>query len=215
MVAESSNITDPDKASMEGKKRIIDKILSDAEAEAKDILTYAEKQVQEITSNAISEANAMREQMLKKGKKEAETERNRILSQARLDIRRKILEAKERELSAILDEARSRLQDSSKIPEYENVMKRITMEACSSIGGGNLTIKTDCSGKKVLEKAKSDMEKELSKELGIKTKLELIDGNVSGVLVESDKGIVIDNSFVTRLERRKRNIRKQLAEIIF
>lgn len=215
MVAESSMGSEKERASKEGKKKIIDKILSDAEAEAKDILTYAEKQVQEIMSGAMSEANAMREESLKKGRQEAATEKNRILSQARLDSRRAILEAKEKELSAILDETKAKLKDAKKIPDYDEVMRRITMEACTSIGGGDLSLKTDSPGIKSLEKEVKSLEKEISKATGVKTKLKLVDEGISGVVVESEKGVVIDNSFITRLERRKREIRKDLADIIF
>ncbi|HOP09536.1 MAG TPA: V-type ATP synthase subunit E family protein [Candidatus Methanofastidiosa archaeon] len=215
MVAEGSNITGLEKASEDGKKKIIDKILSDAEAEAKDILSYAEKQVEEVTSAAMKEANEMREEMLKKGRQEAATDRSRILSQARLDTRRKILEAKEMELSAILEETKSRLQDPSKIPNFPEVMKMITVEACVSLGGGNLTIRSNCSGIEALKKDKSAIEKDITKTTGVKTKLELVDAGISGAMAISEKGVVVDNSFVTRLERRKREVRKQLADMMF
>jgi len=215
MVAESSNATNLDKASVDGKKKIIDKIISDAEAESKDIMSYAEKQVQEITSSAMNEANEKREEMLKKGRQEAATEKSRVLSQARLDIRRKILEAKERELSAILDETRSKLLDPKMIPNFEQVMKDITTEACVSIGGGNITLRTNCSGLKALEKELKSIEKTVSETTFSETKLELVDDNVSGIVAESERGVVVDNSFATRLERRKREIRKELADIIF
>jgi len=214
MVAESMTI-DMDKAAVEGKKKIIDKIIKDAEAEAKDILSYAEKQVQEIVSKAITESNDMREELLKKGKQQAATEKSRIISQARLDSRRKTLEAKEKELSAILEETKIILLDAKKIPDYEGVMERITFEACASIGGGKLDVKTNLSGIKALEGHLKATEKKISESAGVDTKIKLIDDGISGVLVESEKGVIVDNSFITRLERKRREIRKELADIIF
>lgn len=214
MAAESMTM-DMEKAAVEGKKKIIDKIIKDAEAEAKDVLSYAEKQVQEIVSNAITESNDMREELLKKGKQQAITEKSRILSQARLDSRRKILEAKENELSAILEETKVILLDAKKIPDYEEVMERITIEACTSIGGGKLDVKTNLSGIKALEGNLKATEKKISESTGVDTKIKLIDDGISGVLVESEKGVIVDNSFITRLERKRREIRKELADIIF
>jgi len=215
MVADGSAEQDVSSFSLKGKERIIEKIISDAESEAADVLSFAEKQVQEIRGNAMNESAEMRKRMLAKGTQEAMTEKNRILSQARLDARKKVLEAKEREISAVINEANLVLTDPGKIADYPDVMKKISLEACNALGGGNLVIKTDVSGADVLKAAKKDLEKEVAKTTSKDTKLSIVDDDINGVLVVSEEGVVVNNTFSTRLERKRRDIRKELASILF
>lgn len=215
MDTDSGAAFDISAASREGTKKIIEKILSDARSEAQDIRSYADNQVQETLSNAMNESNAKREDMLRKGKQEALTEKNRILSQARLDTRKRILEAKEREMNKALDGAMEILSDPKKIPEYEAVMSLVAHEACTSIGGGTLTVSTDATGAEVLKGSLSALQKDVEKATGKKTTIEISPDGKPGVVVTSAEGIVVDNTFSTRLERRKREIRKGLATLMF
>lgn len=215
MVADGNVDHDISLFSQKGKERIINKITSDAESEAKDILSYAEKQVQEILGNAMNESAEMRKTMLAKGTQEAMTEKNRILSQARLDTRRKILEAKEHEISLVIEEANKVLTDPGKIQNFSKVMKKIMFEACIALGGGSLTIKTNKMGMKVLEDSKEENEQELTTVTSKKTTLSIVDNGYNGVFVETQNRVVVDNTFITRLDRKRREIRKELAEILF
>jgi V/A-type H+-transporting ATPase subunit E len=202
-------------ASKEGTRKIIDKILSDARSEAQDIRSYADNQVQETLSNAMNESNAKREEMLKKGKQEALTEKNRILSQARLDMRKRILEAKEREITKALDGAMEILTKHKAIPGYGDVMAEVAREACISIGGGDLSVSTDAAGAEALEPVRKTIEKDVHNATGKKTSITIVTDGAPGVVVTSAGGIVVDNTFATRLERRKREIRKGLADMMF
>lgn len=202
-------------ATKEGTRRIVEKILNDARSESQDIRTYGDNQVQEIVSSAMNEANALREEMLKKGKQEAQTEKNRILSQARLDTRKRVLEAKERQMQKVLEEAASVLGSPDTIPAYADVMRRIATEACAAIGGETLVIRTDDAGSAALKPVLDKIEKDIEAQTGAKTSLSLSSEGVNGVVVVSASGVIVDNTFATRLERRKRDIRKELAAILF
>lgn len=215
MVADGSVEHDISSFSQKGKERIMEKITSDAESEAKDVLSFAEKQVQEILGNAMNESAEMRKTMLAKGTQEAMTEKNRILSQTRLDTRRTILEAKENEISLVIKEAKKVLTDPGKIPDFSNVMKKITLEACIALGGGPLKIQTNKKGMEVLEAAKKEIEQELTNVTSKKASLSIVDNDINGVFVETPQGVVVDNTFVTRLDRKRREIRKELAAILF
>jgi V/A-type H+-transporting ATPase subunit E len=163
----------------------------------------------------MNEANALREEMLKKGKQEAQTEKNRILSQARLDTRKRVLEAKERQMQKVLGEAASVLDSPDTIPAYADVMRRIATEACAAIGGETLVIRTDGAGSAALKPVLGKIEKDIDAQTGVKTSLSLANEGVNGVVVVSASGVIVDNTFATRLERRKRDIRKELAAILF
>ena len=215
MDTDSGAAFDISAASREGTKKIIEKILSDARSEAQDIRSYADNQVQETLSNAMNESNAKREEMLKKGKQEALTEKNRILSQARLDMRKRILEAKEREMNKVLEGAMDILSNPDAIPDYEAVMGLLAREACISLGGGEMVIATDKAGASALEPIRSALQKDVQKATGKKTSISISLDGAPGVVVTSSDGIVVDNTFSTRLERRKREIRKGLADMMF
>jgi V/A-type H+-transporting ATPase subunit E len=215
MVTEGNATIDVEALSKRGTEKIVEKILSDARTEAQDIRTYAETQVQDILNSAMKEANAERDSMLKKGRQEAETEKSRIVSQARLDMRKKVLEAKEQQIKKVLDETKRTLSDAKKIPQFEQVMEQVTVESCVALKGGDLTVSTDAEGSKVLLSKKEQIEKEIQTQTGSETKLAITDEGVRGVVVMSSSGVVIDNALLTRLERRKRDIRKELASILF
>ncbi|MHC1599102.1 MAG: V-type ATP synthase subunit E [Candidatus Methanofastidiosia archaeon] len=215
MDPESDSVIDLKSASRKGTRKIIEKILADANFEAQSILSYAEKQVQDILNSAINESNAAKQEMLKKGKQEAITEKNRILSQARLDMRKNILVAKEEQINKVLDKTKKILSDPDRIPDFKQVIKALTMEACLFMGGGKLLVKTNAKGVEVLKGTQADLEKDITKKTGVATKLSLADEGIDGVVVESSHGVVVDNTFLTRLERRKREIRKDLSEILF
>ncbi len=215
MDPESDSVIDLKSASRKGTRKIIEKITADANFEAQSILSYAEKQVQDILNSAINESNTAKQEMLKKGKQEAITEKNRILSQARLDMRKKILVAKEEQINKVLDETKNTLSDPDRIPDFKQVIKALTLEACLFMGGGKLLVKTNAKGVGMLKGMQADLEKDITKKTGVTTKLSLVDEGIDGVVVESSHGVVIDNTFLTRLERRKREIRKDLSEILF
>lgn len=215
MDPESDSVIDLKSASRKGTRKIIEKIMADADFEAQSILSYAEKQVQDILNSAINESNAAKKEMLKKGKQEAITEKNRILSQARLDMRKKILVAKEEQINKVLDETKKTLSDPDRIPDFKQVIKALALEACLFMGGGKLLVKTNAKGVGVLKGMQADLEKDITKKTGVTTKLSLVDEGIDGVVAESSNGVVIDNTFLTRLERRKREIRKDLSEILF
>ncbi|MHC1605249.1 MAG: V-type ATP synthase subunit E [Candidatus Methanofastidiosia archaeon] len=201
---------------LEGTKKIVEKILADAESEAGELRSFGLKKEEEILKEAKMKADTIKKEILNRGEREVVTEKNRVLSQTRLEMKKRILDAKEREINKVIEKTKELISDPKKIPNFEKVIEQLALEAGTAIGGGDLIYKTDRAGKNVLDKIKGRLESMIKKETDVKTHIEVVDGGAAGVLVESKKfGVVVDNTFITRLERRKREIRKELAAILF
>lgn len=215
MDTEGSATIDTGSLSKRGTEKIVEKILSDARSEAQDTRTYAETQVEDILNTAMKEANTQRDAMLKKGRQEAETEKSRILSQARLDMRKKVLVAKEQQIQKVIDQTKLTLLDAKKVPRFDKVMERLTLESCVALNGGDLKVSTDKEGMQSITASKEQIEQKIREETGRETTLTISDDGIRGVVVASPSGVVVDNALLTRLDRRKRDIRKELASILF
>lgn len=215
MDTEGSTTIDTGSLSKRGTEKIVEKILSDARSEAQDTRAYAETQVEDILNTAMKEANTQRDAMLKKGRQEAETEKSRILSQARLDMRKKVLGAKEQQIQKVIDQAKHTLSNAKKVPQFDKVMERLTLESCVALNGGDLKVSTDKEGMQSITANKEQIEQMIREETGRETTLTISDDGIRGVVAASPSGVVVDNALLTRLDRRKRDIRKELASILF
>ncbi|MCS6936168.1 MAG: V-type ATP synthase subunit E [Candidatus Bipolaricaulota bacterium] len=91
-------------------EKIVEKILSEAQAEAQALLEKARAQAQEIRQQAQLEAQRQAEQILAQAREEAQNRRRAHLSQARLAARNAVLSARRAVLDRVFSEAQSRLQ---------------------------------------------------------------------------------------------------------
>jgi vacuolar-type H+-ATPase subunit E/Vma4 len=88
-----------------GLQEILKKISSQGEDEAHKILEESREKAQQIKKNAEKEASHQAEEYLNKEKRRAEMEATRIMTQARLDKKMKILFCKKEIINQVLDEA--------------------------------------------------------------------------------------------------------------
>jgi V/A-type H+/Na+-transporting ATPase subunit E len=88
-----------------GLDDILKKISSQAESEAHKIVEESKQKARQIKKNAEMEASKQAEEYLLLEKRRAEMEATRIMTQARLDKKMKILFAKKEIISQVLDEA--------------------------------------------------------------------------------------------------------------
>ncbi|MCI2430809.1 V-type ATP synthase subunit E [Candidatus Acetothermia bacterium] len=91
-------------------EKIVEKILSEARAEAQSILEKARAQTQEIRQQAQTEAQRQAEQILTQAREEAQSRRRAQLSQAQLAARNAVLNARRTALTQVFTEAETRLQ---------------------------------------------------------------------------------------------------------
>ncbi len=203
-------------------QKITDQILTDAKEDAKSIIIDARK-----------EAEMMQERQGELGRQKAAERVSSIVGKARnesditrgmvfTDIRRKagwmILSEKERLITNVLDEAKSRLTALAKTEKYMPELERMILDAGIALGGGELQVllnerdsalplKLNAISKAVSEKTGNRTELKLSKE---RTKAS------GGVVVKSTDGkVILDNTFEAMLKRRERELCLKIARILF
>lgn len=88
-----------------GLDEILKKISSQAESEAHKVVEESQEKARQIKKSAEMEASKQAEEYLLHEKRRAEMEATRIMTQARLDKKMKILFCKKEIISQVLDEA--------------------------------------------------------------------------------------------------------------
>ena len=110
-----------------GAEKITSKIVEDANKNAEKILAEALNEKEAILTEAKEEASTKEQAIAKKGEKDAEMTKNRILAEARLSAKKKLLEEREKTIQLTLEK------------EMEDRLKKVTVlkkgEAKSIIGG--------------------------------------------------------------------------------
>lgn len=184
-----------------GFLRVRDKLLGEAEAEAKSIMDKAEAEVKEYETAKQSEAESYFNEELEKIELERQLLEDKMLAQARLDSHKRFLSSREELIEKLIQQS---IQDIRKNKEYKNFMKKLLTTHKSVL-------------KQPLTLYVNSKDVSLAKELLASTKIK---GSVKtseingGMVLEGSSGKRIQESITSRLERSKDDIRTQLSKII-
>jgi vacuolar-type H+-ATPase subunit E/Vma4 len=195
--------------------KIKEKILEKAKNEASEIETHAEKQISEIMKEAEQEKERIISEARVKAQNEAAVERKRAVATSALKWKMQTLEDKEQYIQKTFDMAFEELRKVSGSPDYPQILSSLVVEAGVGLGGGDLTVKvreTDLS----LINARVIADR-ISSETGVNTTLEPSpDAKLAygGAIVQKGS-IWIDNTFQAIFERKKRDIRTEVARVLF
>ncbi|WP_048203311.1 V-type proton ATPase subunit E [Methanocaldococcus infernus] len=202
-----------------GIEKIKEKILEDANLEAKKIIGEAEKEKEEILNKAKEEAEKRKNEILKKGEKEAEILYNSIIAEAKLQARREILEVKERIIEKAIQKLREDLAKLPDEPEYMDKLLKLIKEGAISLGGGEIFVNLN---KRDYERLEEEALWKLEKEVELKTnkvtvlkKGEVVDILGGCILNSGDKTKLLDNSLEAIFERSLPKIRIKVTEKLF
>lgn len=203
-------------------QRLTDQILENARETAESILLKArqsaeariEQQQELARQRSFDEVSAI----LKKGEDEAEAVRKTMIADAKKRASWMVLSEKERLVTAVLDEVRRRLITFSQSEKYRPFIEQIIVDAGTILGGGNLEILL-CEQDEALPLDLSVLTTKIIEASGKKTTLMIAERKVKstgGCVVRTlDSKVVIDNTFSDMLRRRERELRLQIANILF
>ncbi|MFQ6041626.1 MAG: V-type ATP synthase subunit E [Candidatus Poribacteria bacterium] len=105
-------------------EKILGRIENDAQREADDIINRANSNAKEIIQKAEEEARILKENLRQRAEVEAAQQKERMLTMASLDFRKRILNEKQRAIDAVFQaavETLCNLEDD----EYRALMKRM------------------------------------------------------------------------------------------
>ena len=202
--------------------RIMDRILNDAQEEAKTIVknakTYAEAIIEEQKLSARQNADKEATSLLKKAKNEANIIEEKIYTDVKRQSGWTVLTEKNRLITNVLDEVKNRLLQMQQNPrKYSKVLEVLIVEAGKVLGGGELEISLNENDSKLVFRL-DKLEKEISAKTGVDTQLMVSDQRIKGVGVivkTADGRIFVDNTFEAILMRREKELRLKTAKILF
>jgi V/A-type H+-transporting ATPase subunit E len=203
-----------------GTEKIVSSILSDAKVQAESILAEAENENKSILDEGENKAALEKEKILENGKKQANMRYQQIISEAKMNSRRMELEAREEVIEEAFKTAEEKLQEiaSSDASEYKASLEKIITEAGTEIGGGDLVVLLKDGDNTKIQSSLPTLEKTISDNTGVATKLEMGENikTIGGAVLKTKNGeIEVNNTIEARMQRFKKNLRSEVAGILF
>jgi len=198
-------------------EKIEEIIINEAKAKAEEIIAKAKEKIQKLLDDAKKEAEKEVNDIINKQKADAEAHARRILSEARLEARLKLLNAKEDIISDVFNEALERLKEFAQSPNYKETLENLIKDAALIIGGGNLEVllPENTNIKPDLSKIAKEIEKQTGTTISLVISKDKVK-SIGGVMVRSkDLSFTVDNTFEARLERMREQLRVGVANILF
>lgn len=182
-------------------EKIIKQIRKDSENEIKLIIKSAEEQAKKIISDTKKEAEKESKKILTDGKYKSENIKKILISKANQDIKREIMNAREKIIDECFTKAHHELS-ITKGKNYEKIVKKLIQDGRKKIGGKFSLLISRAADKKIAEG------------IGIP-----IDGRIEtsgGIILKSIDGrITLDHTFDGILKREKEKIRRKVGRILF
>jgi V/A-type H+-transporting ATPase subunit E len=136
-------------------ERIKEKIISDAQTKAEEILKDADELAKSIRDEAETEGHRRRKEIVSRALQQAKEEKKRIEAVAHLESRNSILREKRKLVERVFDEAMERFTGLPE-DEYIDFCKRLLLKAMTS-GKGELILSArdkERIGKRLIEETK-------------------------------------------------------------
>lgn len=196
------------------------------------ILKDANEEAEEIVKNAKTSAESLLEKQRQSGRDDAQKQANIILKRAQndadiiqgktsSDIRRQaswsVLSEKNRLIQKVIDEAKNRLFDIEKTPQYVQFLEKLTLDAGSVLGGGELMVLLNQKDSK-LQSSFSKLAKKITEATGVKTNLSRSEQDLatSGILIKKvENKIFVDNTIEAIFKRQEKQLKLKIAKILF
>ncbi len=187
-------------------------IIEDVASEARQILADAHSQARVIRAEAEAQANAEREMRLQRARQTAESLRGQATAAAQIEAQTLRLRRREQLLERVFDEARTRLAEVSRWPDYPDIARRLAREAIETLRADEVIVHTDAATGQVLD---AHALGELAQELGVRLSMGEPLGDGTGVIVETADGHRrYDNTLETRLARMRDGLRAPVYRIL-
>ncbi|MCS7097160.1 MAG: V-type proton ATPase subunit E [Candidatus Methanomethylicia archaeon] len=181
------------------------KIIEEAKKEGEKIIEAAKKQAEEILNNEI-----------KKFMQLLEVEKKQKINEINSKTAEEILKEREKIFNEVMQLLEYRLIKLRNTKEYRTLIKRLIVESCINLGGGDILVKMDSKDNNLQINLKEIIE-EVKMRTNNETKINMlfVDNitRLGGAIVSSiDETITCDNTLEAIIERRKKDIRKVLYE---
>lgn len=203
-----------------GSDKIVSSILSEAQKKADEIIQKAELEVKALEEKKSKIADFEKEKILDDANKQSKMRYQQIISEAKMKSRRLELETREDVIEESFNKATEELKKiaNTSDKQYVDSLKGIIEEAAIEINGGNLVIHTKENDIIKVKNLVDDIATNVKSETGNDTKFEFGDAinTIGGAILKTKNGeIEVNNTIEARLLRYKKDLRSQVANVLF
>jgi len=194
-------------------EKILEKIRQDSEEEIRKILEEAKSRASQIIEEGKREAEKVAKGLSREGEENGRKVRERIVTLASLESRKRILGEKQRILGDIYREVEERIRNLNS-RDYRELVKKIMLESCQS--GEELVVVGENDRKRIDEQLIETVNAELVK-AGKKGKLKLSSEPASipdGFILKLGK-IEMSNSWANILRSLREKTEVEVIRLLF
>jgi V/A-type H+-transporting ATPase subunit E len=175
--------------------------------EEDEVKARCDIQISEILEIAGDDAKKIREQCLHSMEKTIKGDTSKVLTEAKLQVRKQVIKAKEDSIEDAFKKAGENLRGLRKTVKYEKIMEDLITEVVDHCPS-DAVIRVDPADKALTQKI-------IDRE-GLKWEIKT-DITCSGGLkaVSADGRVCFDNTFESRLDKAKQFIRPDVTTILF
>ena len=194
-------------------------ILEQSQSEADEILNQAKRDVAQTEKDAGLEAEKIKSEILRKANAQADALKRRLLSGVHLDVKRRLLQARESLLSVVFVQLKEKLEAFRQSGEYASFLEQLIIEGVRALDSEEVWIQGGAIERKALTPAVlQSIEKKAAQheKRTVQLKLHETLSEQSGVILISKDGRTrFDNRFTARIERMKETLRLEAMKLIF
>ena len=207
---------------MESTRVITEMIVEEAKKSAEHILQEAEKSAEDTLKKqkqrGVQRANEAAKILLKKAESEAELNKLNSIANSKIKAKWVVLSKKETWIDNVLNEAKNELKVLTQSKNYLPILEKLITEAGVILGGKELEVILNTQDSALPLKL-DNLAKEIGEKTGVETKLKLSKEKtevIGGAIVRTADGkVIMDNTFDDILRRREKELRSEIAEILF
>lgn len=203
-----------------GADKIISNIKADAQAKSDEIISKATTESEKILADGEVQAQNEKHAILDAAEKQAEMKYQQIISEAKVNARRKELEAREELIEKAFRIASEKVekQASENSAEYVESLKAMIKDASIQVGGTQLEILVRADDVENVESMIDEVSEYVEKETGNKTTFiigEPIDIIGGAVVKTVDGDVEVKNTIEARMLRYRKTLRSEVAKKLF
>ena len=208
-----------------GVDKIISHIETEAEKEISETLRKAQEEADTITKAAQEKAKRETERVLSNGKRAASLEGQKIIAEARINVRRTRMDSQEEAIVASFKAAQKALEELAEKGKrdnlnYKDIMFNLIVSASEIVAGNKLELvfnKRDSKtfNKETLKEARESIKKKTGREISLSLTGETVQCLGGVVVRDLENKVEVDNTLETKLNQLKDSLRVDVAKILF
>jgi V/A-type H+-transporting ATPase subunit E len=197
-----------------GVSAISNEVIGDVQKEAEAIILAAENEAKVTLKSAKEQADQIYRSIIHQAKVTAEAEKRKIASVTEVEMRNRLLQAKEDLVDIAFEKALVELKSFVETEDYHDYLAKLIQIAAEKLGKKDMVIQVNAKDKNWLTQ---DLLKRLSKKYHCELRLsDKTEDFLGGCVLQTEDGkIIYDVTLDNRLQELKPVLRVELAKILF